>query len=210
MWKSFTIFTVVFVLVCGSVVLAQQPAEERRPLRGGIDLLGLPDVRRDLKFTEDQRGRIDAILRQTREELRGLPRDKRPDKMQGIYERAQSQIDTVLMADQKKRLYQIELQSQGIRGLIREDVANDLALTREQHKRILAIFQEEQQAIENLRRQSKDASQFKQKLRELRLQSNEKAFAILTAEQKSRAIGDRVQLPDERWKYSILQEYFKR
>jgi hypothetical protein len=200
--RHFIIFLIAYILVAGSILLAQQsvPTEEKNLIKGGMDLLGFQEIRKELKLSESQKSQIDTILVRTSTKMRNLPRDKRASKMEEIYKNAEVQIDSILLPDQKKRLYQIELQVQGTRGLLCEDVRKKLELTDEQYNTIRKSYQEEKQTIIEQWIKYKDIEQAKQAINKLKKENIVKINAILTKDQRDQAYGFHIELPPERWK----------
>ena len=167
---------------------------------GGLTLLAIPEVQKELKMTPEQVDKVQAkqaVTRQTMQDaggaqgLRNLSQEDRQKligKMQEIQKKAVSEI---LNADQQKRFRQLELQQAGPGAFARKDVADELKLTKEQSDKISAIQREQQQATRNAREgidiqnmSDEDRQKLQAKTAEIQKASHEKVVAVLTAEQQ--------------------------
>jgi hypothetical protein len=159
------------LLMAASVCVAQQPGRQggrggrgfggfgRAQVAGG--LLSMPEVRTELQVTTEQASQIDSVLQAAREQLGGgnfqqqqglsdeerqKQRDERRAKAEVVQKEAEAKVATILNADQMKRLDELRVQRDGVNALFREEVAAALALTDEQQQKLQAIRDEGRQA----------------------------------------------------------------
>jgi Spy/CpxP family protein refolding chaperone len=165
------------------------------PYGRSFQWLANPQVQEELQLTDDQWGKIKQAQEEMSKKMRELYRSKDiserdPRKReQAIRERTRALSDeaedkarAILSPEQAERLQQIIRQmqmgwgSQGIAGvLLDSDVGAKLRLTREQQgqlrQRQAEVFQENNRKVQAFYRQ-------------LRAETREKLFAVLTAEQR--------------------------
>ena len=176
------------------------------------------------KMAEEQmaamRERFSGQSRENREEMSDADRQAQREKMmkefQEAAKEAEGKIRGILKPEQFKRLKQIELQQQGVEALRRPDMAQALGLTEDQIEKLKEAFAGVQKQREEIGEQTRalyqgfrDASEDERaKLREkgeqirakgegLKKESQQKAMAILTDEQKGKLkdmMGKRFQL----------------
>ena len=188
----------------------QQGAPERRgpgrgafPFFGGAALLGIPEVQKELVISDEQKGLIEdmqADLRQqmfsganfNREEFEKLSEDERRKRMEEfrkkgeeISKKATEMIAMILEAKQVERLAQLRLQSEGVAALARADVAQKVGLSDEQRQKI----EKTQKDLEDLWRSMRNASQEERQqafsnMREQREKANGDILAMLSPAQK--------------------------
>ena len=181
---------------------------------GGIDkptLLRMEQVQKELKVTDEQKTKIDAVLTASRERMRGqmpsgglrdLPQEEREKKMaefrdarKKANEETEKELAKVLTADQSTRLDEITLQQRGAEGLKDEKVAKKLDLTKDQLTKIdeaLAWGQAEQRKLMGEGRgqgKNVDREAFKQnqeKRDKIRKDMEAKALEALSKDQKEK------------------------
>lgn len=170
--------------------------------RGGgspVMLLQREDVQGELKLTDEQKTKLSELQTKMMEKMRemftggggGRPD---PDKMREVMtkasEEAQKEVDTVLNADQKKRLKELAVQRAGNSAVLNPETAKEVGITEEQKAKIKALEDMQQQAnqalMEKMRNQELDRDQFREKM-----ETNTKAFdtelaKILTDAQKAK------------------------
>jgi hypothetical protein len=164
---------------------------------GGIAaLLGNESVQKELKLDNEQVDKIKAALTKVREQhqeefakLRSLDQEERRTKGQELNKTVSEEIlksaSGILAPDQLKRLKQIELQQEGTRALSRADVEKALNLTPDQKEKIKAISDDAAKEMRDLRQAGGGGAQGnREKMTELRKQTNEKVQAVLTDDQK--------------------------
>ncbi len=167
-----------------------------------IGLLRNPSVQTELKLTDDQKSKAAVIGDKVQEEMQGMlaelgeldPED-REAKLQELRKTAgergkavMAELGTILQPEQLTRLKQISLQLRGVGALADEEVAAELKLTDEQKKQLATIRTENETAGRELMRQARESGggdAVRGKFEELRKSGNEKALAVLNADQKA-------------------------
>jgi hypothetical protein len=130
------------------------------PGGGAGQLLGTPEVQKELGISDEQKGLIDDMLAGLREEgqkvfgsfnpqdfqnLTDEERQKRREevgkKFEELNKKTEENVAMILEPKQLDRLNQLRLQREGIRAFGRDDVAEKLGLSAEQREKINAIFE---------------------------------------------------------------------
>jgi len=193
------------VLAFGLVALSAAPALAQQG-RGGFGmfggggggpmLLGNAGVQQELKATDAQKEKLEALAQELgqkqREEfgkLQDLSQDERREKMaelsRSINVEMRRSLNDVLKADQLKRFEQIQLQQAGMAAFATPRVETELKLTADQKSQIRQLEEEQRQAMgEAFRGGQSDRAAAMQKLTQLRKQGMEKVQALLTEDQK--------------------------
>jgi hypothetical protein len=186
-----------------SSVAAQQPGRGRGFGFGqvGTNLLTLASietVQTEIKATDGQKEEIARLLVAQRAEGRGggranfqnLSDEERQKLIAELRERATEQakkaregLAKTLEPKQLERLEQIAVQAQGIGALTNSEIAGKLKLSTEQVAKLEAISNGSRQAIREAV-QGGNAAGAREKLAQLRRESEEKSLAVLSAEQK--------------------------
>ena len=127
----------------------------------GINLVGRKDVQKDLKLSEDDVKKIDAILAAQREEMQaqmenmrsggGFDRDAMQAAMQKMQAETKKKLEAVLKPEHFKRLKEIAIQLAGNRALMWEDVQKALKLDAEQIAKIKELNTKMQEANNAIR-----------------------------------------------------------
>jgi Spy/CpxP family protein refolding chaperone len=187
------------ILVVAVAVLLAAPAAAQPPFgRGGGGggagmYLANPAVQKELKLTEEQTKKVEALVAKNREKMQEVfqsgDREKGQEVMKEIAAETDKFIKATLNADQQKRLKQIQRYNMGPNAFTDEEVAKELKLTDEQKDDIKKVTEE-------LGAQSKEAftgvdpgdqegrqAAFK-KIQGLRKEATEKITKMLTPEQK--------------------------
>lgn len=192
---------------------AQQPGRGGRgggfggPGGGGnAGLLGMSEVRTELKVTDEQGGNIDKLLEESRGKMPNLDfqalqalseeeRQKKTDEFRAqvgvILKETDEKLAGILNADQMKRLGELRLQREGVGALTQPDVVAALGISEEQQKQIKDIQDAgmnqtgfDRQAFQNL------SDEERQKLIAGSLARREKTaadmMAVLTDEQRAK------------------------
>jgi hypothetical protein len=166
-------------------------------------LLTLEPVQKELKLTEAQTTtvreageQLQSEIRETYSGLQDLSQEERREKMQELrgevekkVKELRAKVDTTLDASQKDRLKQLVLQRRGVLQSLQDaEVATALKLTDEQKKKVETLVADSRPG----RGQGGaaaggggDRAAMRERFAALQKERNEKALAILTAEQKS-------------------------
>jgi Spy/CpxP family protein refolding chaperone len=164
---------------------------------GGAMLLANKSVQQEIKATDEQVSKLNALA----EDLRGkqreafqgfqdLSQEERRTKMQEFQRTMQAEIDKglkdLLKPEQTKRFNQISTQQGGVNAFMTPRVADALKLTDDQKGKVRDIAQEMQgQMREIFQEAQNDREAAMKKMAELRKSSTEKAVAVLTADQRT-------------------------
>jgi serine/threonine protein kinase len=123
-----------------------------------VDILKKPDVQKDLGLTQEQRGRLDELLRriddQAREQLRefdGLAARERRQRFLDVARAKDDAVMQVLTTQQFRRYEQLVLQAQGLAAFFDPHVIAALKLTPRQRERLRAIVSEARPPGQNAR-----------------------------------------------------------
>jgi hypothetical protein len=184
--------------------------KEGEPVRRGIALrhmLNEPHVAADLQLDAAQKDAIrrlteeyavqaqgihvrvfstDSASREEREEL-AQEASQQQRQLRAAFE---ARFAELLTEPQRKRLQQIDIQLAGIDGLLVRDVAAELGLSFEQLKALVALQQETHTQALGLHKQRQEENlpreELERALAALRAQKNQRAEALLTADQLQR------------------------
>jgi len=181
---------------------------------GLVGLLGMEQVREELKVTETQQEKLRELGEKLREDMRGffpdresvqdLTQEERRERMQEAMEKfrkeaekrapeIEKQIAEILDKPQFKRLKQLEVQRQGIDALVRADIIQALGLTEDQQKEIKETIEGRNRKQEELGTQMRGmfeggfrdrSEEERAKIREKMEQLGEKRRAIQSEAQK--------------------------
>lgn len=123
-----------------------------------LQLVHTPEVQAELglspaglKSLEDMLARVDAVWLPSR----NLPPEKGRETLAGLEAQVWEWAAKNLSEAETRRLVQIERQAQGARMMLRDDLATELALTREQRTRFLDLARETEAAREEYAAASK-------------------------------------------------------
>ena len=182
--------TMALVAAVSSLADAQQPRGARMG-RGGMTLSGLlsqKSVQDELKLTEDQVKSVAELAKKQREAtgqgLRDLKPEERLAKIQERIKEQETALAGIIGTEQMGRLKQISLQTRGVAAFSDPTVVTALSITDEQKEKFKAISAEEREARGQFDRDNIEAS--RAKIVAARKAANEKALAVLTAEQATK------------------------
>jgi Spy/CpxP family protein refolding chaperone len=177
---------------------------------GGAMYLANPQVQEELKLTEEQKTKLREMAQGMmgsfanrggfggNEDMTEEERQKRRDEFRQEMEKVQAEttkkLAEILQPEQLKRLKQIELQQQGAAALRRPEVADTIGLTEEQKEKLEAIETESREKMrQRFSERSDDGEQQRgpgrfdfEEFRKAREETEGKAMAVLTAEQKQK------------------------
>ena len=148
-------------------LIVQVPDEARRHLVeafGPLFLVFRAPVQEELRLSAEQKERVQQRLHATIqdamrffEKMNNLNPEDRDQELGSYRAKAQEKlaafIKETLNPDQRKRLRQLELRQEGTLALGRPDVADELKLTKKQHRQFEAIVQDLQKNVEPLVKQ---------------------------------------------------------
>jgi hypothetical protein len=122
---------------------------------GAVNLLGLSEVHKELKLDEAQQKQIGEITTDMHEQMRAafegsnfgdlqsLEPEEREElfaemrkKTEAVVKKAQERVDEVLNKEQRTRLEQLRLQREGLRSMLRPEVAKQIGLDEAQTKKL--------------------------------------------------------------------------
>lgn len=187
--------------IAGLVVLALAAgayAQNQQRGRGGpggafgglteTALLGAEQVQKELKITDEQKGKIEAALRDARpgrdafggQNASQEERQKAFEEFRKKAEEAGKKAKEVLTADQVKRLREIYVQLAGVQALNNPEIAAALKFTEDQKKQLTTINDENGAKA----REIGFGEGSREKREELRKETEGKILAVLTADQK--------------------------
>jgi peroxiredoxin len=145
-------------------------------------------VRAELGLSDEQRRAIDGLLKTHNRVLLAI-RDVSPSRAdetaQPALKELRQQLATILSDEQRTRLTNLVLQAQGYDAILRNDVANKLALTEKQQRELVAISDEFRAAAQELGSSNggKTPEQVQQKLANLQKNRQKKVLAVLNESQ---------------------------
>lgn len=164
---------------------------------GGVaQLIGNESVQKELMLDETQVERAKALAADMREKMQALrpqleglqgeeAMTKRQELMKPINEEAMKTVDSFLKAEQMTRFKQIEVQQMGANALTHEAIAKKLSVTPEQKEKVTALLADSRSQMRELFTSAGDDRQAAmQKVQALRKETNEKAMALMTEDQK--------------------------
>jgi Spy/CpxP family protein refolding chaperone len=181
------------VLALAALALLAGPAlaQRGRGMFGGGSpamLLTQKSVQEELKLTPEQVKKVEAFAakqRETFQGLRDLDQDARREKMQQLAKEGEQTVKDTLNADQQKRLRQISLQQQGAFALANPQIAKKLGLSDDQQAKIKDVMADAQEKMRDAF-QGGFNDETRKKMQEIRKETNTKALAVLTDEQKAK------------------------
>lgn len=167
---------------------------------GPLGLLMMPEVRTELKVTDEQQQKLRTAMEGLRPEGGGgqrggfgnLSEEERAEmrkRMEEMQKKADEAMKSVLSEEQITRLRQLEIQRQGAGALGRPDVAEKLGLTDEQKAKMREIQEGARPdfaAFGNLREASQEEREkVMSEMRAKREKADADMMALLDAEQKA-------------------------
>ena len=206
----------VLLLVGASVAAMAQNGGGRGGRQGGfgrntnslIGLLNRDDVKGELKLTDDQKSKLDA-MRPARGQGRGNGGGGNggggggnggggrqgggtfdPEAMRKLQAEREKTTLEVLTADQKKRLGELYVQRVGARAVLREDVQAELKITADQKSKIEALQKTQQEANQSVMEKVRSGEIERTAVQDI-MKKNDTALTdelnkILTADQKAK------------------------
>jgi Spy/CpxP family protein refolding chaperone len=164
---------------------------------GGAMLLTNKGVQKELKVTDEQASKLEALAQETMEKqreqfgkLQDVPQEERREKMQAMARTMNADLrkslDGILKPEQVKRFEQIQLQQSGTNAFTTPRVVDALKLTDDQKSKIQQINDGVFQSMRDLREEfQSDREGAMKKMADLRKQALDKSLAVLTDSQKA-------------------------
>jgi hypothetical protein len=184
-WKCVLILAVPVLLV------AADSSEDRLiPERTTIELLLLrqKSVQRELKVSPGLSKKVDQFTHIQHERFNGvlkLGEEQRKQKLMQLANENKQFLSVNLTPAQRKRLFQITLQTTGLHELNRPEVAKELNLSEEQQQKFKDLQKQHRKELAEIIHPKGRAAR-NEKLAKLREDTREKIQAILTDEQKAK------------------------
>jgi hypothetical protein len=181
---------------------AQQPKHKghgsRMPMGGGAGLIANEGVQKELKLTDEQTSKAEAVARDVRakhhdefDKVEDLDAQKRSEKTAEIVRTMISETNKgladVLKPEQMKRYRQIQLQQLGLMAFTEPEVQSKLKLTDDQVgqiRRINADSQSQRRELSQGGGGGGNREEMQKKAATLGKESMDKALAVLSADQK--------------------------
>ena len=191
--SSWMVAGMLIVAMASQTALAQR--EEGRRGRGGPGggmfgpptasaLMRAKEVQEALKLTDEQKGKVEKINDENRDEMRKLFQDGGGDrdKMVEVAKKTSEQISEVLDDGQEKRLMGILIQVSGAAAVSDPAVAKELNITEDQKKELQEVrmsAREQLQGLADLSREERG-----KKVAEVQADINKKILTKLTPDQQ--------------------------
>jgi len=168
-----------------------------------VMLLGREDVQDDLKLTDDQKSKLSTIRDTQQSKMRetfqaamqnGGSREEMQKRMQEIVPKmmaeVEKEINSVLTADQQKRIREIGIQMAGNRAVMQKDVQKELGITEDQRTKVETLVKRQGEANRSIREKIQSGEIDPSQVREL-MEKNNKALddeigKVLTDAQKTK------------------------
>jgi Spy/CpxP family protein refolding chaperone len=199
---------------CCSVAQAQRPGGGRGfggfggMMNSSSALMGIEEVRKELKLSDAVGDQIAAAVQATREEIMSGVNfqdmtDADREAMQKRSEEANKKFDEMLIKtltpEQQSRFSELRLQREGSGAFAREDVAKKLNLTDDQKSSVKKILEAAVVPPINFFEASQDEREsFMNKSREAREKATRDLAALLTPEQSAtwkKMVGEKFEFP---------------
>jgi hypothetical protein len=184
------------VLAVGALCLLTSPAMAQG--RGGFGMGGAAlyanaSVQKELKFTEEQAKKAREVVTDLREKYQDKLQEARQSqdfqatqKITGeMTAEAKKMMADVLKPEQAKRFDEISLQQRGIQAFQDPEILKKIPLTDDQKAKVRDLAQDMQSQMAELRQGFQDDPEgTRTKMNNLRKETNTKAVALLTDDQK--------------------------
>ncbi len=171
---------------------------------GPLTLLNVEAVQKEIELLDEQIADIQALAEKLRpqppaggrpnfQEMTDQERQQfmadRQKEAAELAAKAKKELSSILLDDQLARLQEIYIQVAGTQALDDADVAKDLGLNEQQKEKLAAAREDAQASMREQMRelfQSDDRDAAREKMQELRKQSEEKVLAVLTTDQQNK------------------------
>jgi len=163
---------------------------------GGLQMLRLPEVQKELKLTPEQIGMIDGKQQEVRDAMQALYpngfRQMTPEERQQGMAKTQELQDKAVADILMGRFHQIELQRQGPVAITRKSVADELKLTTDQQKQVADLQTQANvdrraamQGVDFQNMTADDRQKLMTKMQDAQKAEGDKILALLTDAQKT-------------------------
>jgi Spy/CpxP family protein refolding chaperone len=199
-----TVAALAIVVAAAQVAEAQREGGRRG--RGGgrfggfggfgpsrVQLASADEVQAALNLNDEQKGKIEEIRDQLREDLSDLRGGGGGDfranmeERQKLNQEADAKLVELLDENQQKRLMGIVIQVNGASALLDDAIAKELSVTEDQKSQLSEVRDSNREAAMEAFQDSEDLSGEERmaKFRELRTEGDKKLLAVLTTDQQS-------------------------
>ena len=163
----------------------------------GPGVISVPAVQKELKLSDDQVEKAKtfgeeyrAKGREMMSELEGLEGDERMTKMQtlnrGHFAAGMKEVEAMLKPEQTRRFKQIVFQTRGLENLTDPETAKALKVTGDQADKVKELLEGSRSEMrEAMQSSGGDRQVAMEKYQAIRKETNAKAMALMSAEQKS-------------------------
>lgn len=168
-------------------------AHAQAPQRGDPGPAGLlmnPDVKRELKLTDDQITKLQDSLGKLQDKFkddftkfRQMSNDERRKLLRSFTESYNKAVASVLDEKQMKRFQQIQWQLAGVGALEDPDAQKALKLSEDQRKKLSAVFEDSGKKLQDLFKGGNVEGK-REEFEKIRKDTEDKAYNVLTDEQK--------------------------
>ncbi len=163
---------------------------------GGLQMLRLPEVQKELKLTPEQISMIDVKQQEVRDAMTALypngPGQMTPEERQQRMAKTQELQDKAVFEIIGMRFRQLELQQQGPVAITRKSVADQLKLTDDQQKQVADLQTQANadrraamQGIDYQNMTDADRQALATKMTDMQKAEGDKILALLTDTQKT-------------------------
>ncbi len=200
-------FTILATSALALILLIATPASAQfgrgfriPPVVSDLMMMSSQPVQKELKLSEEQTAKINAIATQMRGDameiisgLQDLTPEEREEELPNVMEMVtesakelQTQVDEILDDEQTARMNELSLQRRGVDALDDEKVIEALKVTDDQKKQLAAIRDEAGAEQEEIIKNGLggDRNELRQKIQALQKETGDKALAVLTTEQR--------------------------
>ena len=193
--KSVMAFGLV-ALISGPAMAQQRGGGGGGYGQGGVMLISNPSVQKELKLDDAQVEKAKEAgtafqekRRESMSSLEGLEGDelmkKRQEVNMALNAEGMKALTTFLKPEQVKRFKQIEIQIAGINALSMPEVAKALKVTDAQKEKVTALLADQRSQMQDAQEAANgDRQAIMQKSQVIRKETNTKAMALMTDDQK--------------------------
>jgi len=180
-------------------------AQAQGPGRGGMGaggmagpgLIAVPAVQKELKLSDEQAEKARTFATEYREKAQeamsqyaDLTGEERMTKMQSVNRSMSAsgmkEVEAMLKPEQTKRFKQLVFQARGVDNLTDPEIAKALKVTSEQADKVKNLMENERGERREAQQEANgDRQVMMEKMQAIRKETNAKAMALMTADQKA-------------------------